>query len=675
MGCLCPIMSRSTDDWNSQVTHVGTTNSIKSNLGSLDSNLPTRFMRENVSDIPADPMIEDAINHANIPTLVMVLVQLTGDTGWLEAPYKIARQSGMGDNDSGGLELHQQNQIRAAAKVAIRAWQQGSPIAIPDPEPALLVRMLSHSMGEEVPEEYGEFTAAQLSQSTTVSQPINVSENFRVLIVGSGATGMCAAVHMQQAGVPFTVIEKHDRVGGVWHENRYPGAGVDTPNHLYSFSFISYDWPLYFALRDDLHAYMEHVAQKFDLYQHIQLSTEVLAAQWDKTTNLWQVDIRDADGTVRIEQANVVLSATGVFNPPVWPKINGVREFSGESFHSSQWPEDIDLKGKRVAVIGNGATAMQMCPEIQDEVGSLTIFQRSNHWAAPFDQFRKPVPDPIRTLLREVPLYRAWYRVRLGWTFNDRVHEALQKDPSWIHPDRSLNAANDAHRAFFTRYIEDELGDRTDLLAKVVPAYPPFGKRMLMDNGWYRMLRNPKVDLIDTSIDRVVGNKVVTTDGSACETDVLIIATGFDVLNFGTAFDITGKSGETLRDHWGDNGKAYLGTAIPDFPNLFMLYGPNTQPGHGGSLLFVIERQMNYIMSMIQQMAENDLAAVEVKTEVHDRYNKEVDAAHEKMVWTHPGMQTYYRNSQGRVVVNYPWRNVDLFEMTKKADLEEYHLS
>lgn len=627
-----------------------------------------------MSDMQADEMMDDAIDHANIPTLVMVLVQLTGDTSWLEAPYKIARAGGMGDNDSGGLDLDAQNEIRTAAKNAIHAWQQGAPIAIPNPDPALLVRMLSHSMGEEVPQEYGEFTAAQLSQSTKVSESINTPDNFRVLIVGAGATGMCAAVHMQQAGVPFTVVEKHDRVGGVWHENRYPGAGVDTPNHLYSFSFISYDWPLYFALRDDLHAYMEHVADEFGLGEHIQLSTEVLSAEWNSAANLWEVSIRDADGRVRVERASVVLSATGVFNPPVWPDIDGIRAFSGESFHSSEWPADMELSGKRVAVIGNGATAMQLCPEIQEQVDHLTIFQRSNHWAAPFDQFRKPVPEPIRFLLREVPLYRAWYRVRLGWTFNDRVHEALQKDPDWIHPERSLNATNDAHRAFFTRYIEDELGDRTDLLDKVVPPYPPFGKRMLMDNGWYRMLRNPNVELVTTPIGHVDDNQVVTDDGNAYEADVLIIATGFDVLNFGTAFDIKGRSGATLRDRWGDNGKAYLGTAIPDFPNLFMLYGPNTQPGHGGSLLFVIERQMNYIMSMIQQMTENKLETVEVKSEVHDRYNAAVDAAHEQMVWTHPGMQTYYRNSQGRVVVNFPWRNVDLFEMTKQADLKEYNV-
>ncbi len=615
-------------------------------------------------------LLDDAITKANIPTLLMVLVQMTGDTHWLDAPYQINRQSGMGDNDSGGLDATLQAEVRTTAIEAIRAWQNGKPLAIEDPPPELLVRMLSNAMGERVPDEYGEFTAAQLSQNTRVVDPIHAPDDFRVLVVGSGATGMCAAVHLQQAGIPFSVVEKHDRVGGVWYENNYPGAGVDTPNHLYSFSFVSYDWPMYFALRDDLQTYMEHVAKEFDLLEHIRLRTEVVKADWNDAEKHWNVTLEHG-GVQTTEKANVVLSATGIFNPPVWPNIPGVGDFKGPTFHTSDWPQDLSLADKNVAVIGNGASAMQICPEIQNEVASLTIYQRSTHWAAPFDQFRKVVPDPVRYLLREVPLYRAWYRVRLGWTFNDRMHEALQKDPDWIHPDRSLNAINDAHRTFFTRYIEQELGDRKDLLEKVLPPYPPFGKRMLMDNGWYRMLRNEKVELIDRPIVEITETEI-KTQTEATTPDVLVIATGFDVLNFGTAFEARGRSGQTLTERWGDNASAYLGTAIPDFPNLFMLYGPNTQPGHGGSLLFVIERQMHYIMDMLKQMCEQGLSDVEIRSDVHAQYNQAVDAAHEKMVWTHPGMQTYYRNSQGRVVVNFPWRNVDLFEMTKQVNLEEY---
>jgi 4-hydroxyacetophenone monooxygenase len=602
----------------------------------------------------------------------MLLVQLTGDPRWLDAPYRVGRAQGMGDNDTGGLPPDVQQEVRAAALEAILAWKEGAPIALPDPPEDLLVRMLTAAMGEPVPDEYGPFTAAQLSGDPQVAEPIDGADQLDAIIVGAGASGIAAAVYFEQAGIPFTILERNDQVGGVWHENRYPGAGVDTPNHLYSFSFMAHDWPMYFALQPDVHGYLSAVADAFDLHRHIRLRTEVLDAAWDGDGRRWRVRVRRPDGSTDELAARILISATGIFNPPRYPDIEGLDSFDGPVVHTARWRPDVELTGKRVAVIGNGASAMQLCPEIQHDVGALTIFQRSNHWAAPFDQFRREVPEPVRFLLREVPLYRAWYRVRLGWTFNDRVHAALQKDPEWQHADRSLNAMNEGHRQFFERYIEDELGDRTDLLPKVVPPYPPFGKRMLMDNGWYRMLRNPAVELVDSSITSIEGSTIHTADGAAHEADVLVVATGFDVLDFGTAFEVRGRSGTTLRDRWGDDGKAYLGMAVPDFPNFFVLYGPNTQPGHGGSLIFVIEMQLHYLLDLFARMVREGIDSVEVRDDVHERYNERVDAAHERMVWTHPGMQTYYRNSAGRVVVNYPWRNVDLFAATRRAELDDY---
>jgi 4-hydroxyacetophenone monooxygenase len=622
-----------------------------------------------------EQIFADAIAVANIPTLLMVLVQMTGETHWLEAPYRPQRQQGMGDNDGGGLTSEHQLEVREAALEAILAWRAGRPVALPDPSEDLLVRMLSVAMAEPVPAEYGAFTATQLGQTPFIDhEPIDTPDGFNVVVIGAGVSGMCASINLQFAGVPHVVIERNETIGGVWWENRYPGAGVDTPNHLYSFSFAPYDWEQYFCLRDELHGYLDHVAEEFDVKQNIRLSTEVSRIEWHEDRQTWTVETRHRDGATETLEANVVISAAGLFNPPVKPDIEGLETWAGESWHTARWPQDASVEGKKVAIIGNGASCMQIGPEIQNDVESLTIFQRSNHWAAPFEQFRKDVPDSLRFLLREVPLYQGWYRVRLGWTFNDRVHSALQKDPEWEHGDRSLNAINDGHRAFFTRYVEDELGDKADeLLEKVLPTYPPFGKRMLMDNGWYRMLRNDKVELVDQHIDRIEGNSLVTTDGSTHEADVLILATGFDVLRMINTYEAVGRSGQTLTEAWeGDNAKAYLGTVMPDFPNLFTLYGPNLQPGHGGSLIFVVEMQVRYVMDMIRKMNEKGLGAVEVRGEVHDAYNDDVDARHEQMVWTHPGMSTYYRNERGRIVINSPYRNVDFFEMTRNANLEDY---
>tara|TARA_B100000686_G_scaffold162696_1_gene170234 strand:+ start:231 stop:2150 length:1920 start_codon:yes stop_codon:yes gene_type:complete len=624
---------------------------------------------------PEEQIFSDAIEVANIPTLLMVLVQLTGELHWLEEPYLPKRQPGLGDNDTGGLEPRHQQEVRQAALEAILAWRDGRPIALPEPDYDLIVRMLSVSMAESVPTEYGQFTAAQLGQVKFLDhQRISSPPDFNVIVIGAGVSGLCAAINLQMLGINFQVIERNSTVGGVWWENSYPGAGVDTPNHLYSYSFAPYDWQKYFCLRDELHGYLEHVCDSFEVRDTIRFETTVERIEYQNQKQNWLVTLCLPDGSQEQTEANVVISAAGIFNPPVSPDIDGLEDWEGEQWHTARWPETADLQDKKVAIIGNGASCMQIGPEIQDEVESLTIFQKSVHWAAPFEQFRKEVPDPLRFLLREVPLYRNWYRVRLGWTFNDRIHSALHKDPDWEHPERSLNAQNDAHRAYFTNHVISELGDHaSELLDRVLPTYPPFGKRMLMDNGWYRMLRNPKVQLVDERISNVDANSLTTEDGSEYEADVLVLATGFDVLNFITTYEAQGRSGTSLMSQWEqDNAQAYLGTVVPNFPNFFTLYGPNLQPGHGGSLIFVVEMQVRYIMDVIQKMLDQNLGAVEIRQDIHDRYNEDVDQAHTQMVWTHPGMESYYRNERGRIVVNSPWRNVDFYAMTREADLSEY---
>jgi 4-hydroxyacetophenone monooxygenase len=625
------------------------------------------------TDHQARAQFAAAVAVANVPSLLMVLAQLTGDERWLAPPYRPSRSVGLGDNDTGGLPEAIQGEVRAAALEAILAWRAGRPIAWPEPSPELLVRMLSVAMGEEVPAEYGPFTAELFGYRAPQPGQVELPPDFRVLVIGAGVSGLCAGVNLKAAGIPFTIVDKNADVGGVWLENHYPGAGVDTPNHLYSFSFAPYDWPKYFALRDDLHGYLRQVAREFDLLPSIRLETTVEAAAWDEREQRWRVRVRRPDGAAETLEANVVISAAGIFNPPVWPKIPGLDGFAGPCFHTAEWRDDVALDGRRVAIIGNGASCMQVGPEIQHRVAALTVFQRSPHWAAPFPQFRKPVPDALRFLFREVPLYAAWYRVRLGWTFNDRVHATLQRDPDWPHAERSLNPTNDAHRVYYTRYIKEELGERQDLLDKVLPGYPPFGKRMLMDNGWYRMLRNERVRLVDTPIARIEADGVVTADGERHAADVLVIATGFDVLNFINTYEVRGRGGRTLREAWdGDNAQAYLGTVVPGFPNFVTLYGPNLQPGHGGSLIVVVEMQVRFVMDLLRRMAAQGLGSVECRPEVCAAYNRRVDEAHANMVWTHPGMTTYYRNARGRIVVNSPFRNVDFFEMTRAARLEEF---
>jgi 4-hydroxyacetophenone monooxygenase len=616
----------------------------------------------------------EAVGMANIPTLLLVLFQLTGDEKWLSERYQPSRSRGLDDNHTGDLSDEVRGEITAAATAAILAAQEGTLPPVDPPGEADLVRMLSFSMGEPVPDEYAPMIAAELAAGADPSPPppLDPPADFEVLIIGAGVSGIAAAVKLGQLGVAYTVLEKHDGVGGTWLENTYPGCGVDTPSALYSFSFAPNDWSKYFALRDEIRAYLETIVERHDILRNVRLSTEVVSATYDAGRQGWRVLIRDADGEREL-WASVVISAVGAFTRPRMPAIPGLESFAGPVVHTARWPTDLDLAEQRVAVIGTGASSMQLVPAIAGVASEVIVFQRSPQWVAPFGQHLADVPEPVRFLTREVPLYRFWYRIRSGWTFNDKVHPALQKDPDWPHPERSMNVANDGHRKFFTRHLESELSEHPELIPKVTPTYPPFGKRILLDNGWYRALSRDDVELVTDDVTEIRPQGVVTADGELHEADVLVTATGFDVVRFLAPIEVRGRSGTTLREAWDDDdARAYLGLAVPDFPNFFILFGPNTQTGHGGSLIGSAEIQLDYVLDLLRKMIEAGIGALECRQDVYDEYNERVDDAHEKMVWTHPGMSTYYRNSRGRVVVNNPFRVVDYWHMTREANLADY---
>ncbi|MFV0309908.1 MAG: flavin-containing monooxygenase [Desertimonas sp.] len=631
---------------------------------------------------PDATCLHEAIAIANIPSLIPVLVQLTGDDRWLDEPYRPRRGVGTDDNDDAGLPVAVQHEIRKSAIAAIGAWLDGQPAAIPEPSEALLLRMLSVSMAERIPDEYGPMLrqvcglVPEDDNGRPQEEPAPPPDGFRALVVGAGAAGIAMGVELARLGVEYTIIEKAESVGGTWWYNRYPGCGVDTPSHLYCFSFYDdYDWPAYFSMRDTLHEYLETVATDLDVRPRVRLRTEVVKAVYAEREQVWVVDVRTPDGAIETLRADVLVSAVGAFGRPRWPDIPGLDTFAGERAHTAAWPADLDLEGKRVAVIGNGASAMQLVPAIVDVAEAVYVFQRSPQWVLPFDKLHKPVPERLRWLFRAVPLYRLWYRMRLFWNFNDKLHGTLQRAPDWEHPDRSLNATNDSFRALMTNYMAGELGAKRELLDKLVPTYPPFGKRILLDNGWFRALRRDDVTLVTDGASGASEHAVIGGDGAEYEVDVVIAATGFDVVRFLASMEIIGRSGSSIREIWeDDDARAYLGTVVPDLPNFFCLYGPNLQPGHGGSFLMTLEQQAAYVRGVLAKMFRRGIGSVECRQDVHDRYNADVDAAHANMVWSHPGMTTYYRNSRGRVVVNSPWRNVDFWHLTREPDLDDFIL-
>jgi 4-hydroxyacetophenone monooxygenase len=617
-----------------------------------------------------------ALEDANIPTLLLVLQHLTGDSKWTNDPYRPSRGKPLDDNDSAGLPPELQAEVRAAALEAVIGFRDGSlePVT---PSPAEVTRMLGCALAEDVPAEYGELLSEEMGfASRDVEIPADaIPENFRVVIIGAGLSGLCMGMKLAAAGIDFVILEKDEDLGGTWLENVYPGCGVDTPGHLYTFSFAANpDLTRYFAKRDEVHDYIQRLASEFDIKRYTRFNTEVVRASYQAADGQWLIDIRDANGGAKSLSANVLITAVGMVNRPSIPPIPGLDEFPGPVMHTAAWDNSVDVSGKRVAVIGTGASAMQLVPSIVDETEHVTVFQRSKQWAVPHPNYHREVKETVRFLMQEVPFYLQWYRLRSFWNFSDRLHSSLQIDPNWPHPERAVNETNDRHRVFLTKYIKEQLGDRTDLLDACLPDYPPYGKRPLLDNRWFQTMCRDDVSLITEAVDHVDGDKVVTRSGTETAADVIALATGFKVLQFLWPMDIIGKSGKTLREQWGvDDAKAYLGMTVPDFPNFFIVNGPNTNAGHGGSAIHATEFQVRYIMQAILHLLVTESAAVEVDRDVFFHYNAELDEALAQCIWSHKGMTTYYRNDAGRIVVSSPWKYVDYWERTREFDPSDYH--
>ncbi|WP_017672758.1 NAD(P)/FAD-dependent oxidoreductase [Blastomonas sp. AAP53] len=631
--------------------------------------LPDRPISPNQIDWP---LLESGVEHGNIPSLLMLLHQMTGEARWLEEPFVPKRAPGLDDNDSGQLDEETQQQVRHHALEAIKAWLNGKPLALPQPDNAQLAKMLSVAMTEHVPEEYGDIIAAGMTKPPVQRDAPPMLKSKSAIVIGAGISGICAGIELQRLGIDHVIFEKNEDFGGTWFENRYPGCGVDTPSLTYTFSCRPNDWSKYFPLRDEIEGYLLDTAREYGLAARTQFSSKVEAARWIEGADQWEVTVSKPDGSIATHRADYLFSAVGILNIPQYPRIAGLESFTGEVIHTSRWPKDIDLAGKRIAVIGNGASGMQVAPAVADEAAALTVFARSKQWAAPFPQFRKDVPAGVRYLMQAVPLYRMWLEQRLSWTFNDRVHGTLRRDPQWPHPERAVNEINDGHRRHFTRYVEEQLADRPELIEAVLPDYPPFAKRMLLDNGWYRMLRKPNTRLIPEHLAKVEGSRLFSSSGIEIEADVIILATGFQTTRVLGSYDVVGKGGQVLRDLWGeDDAAAYLGTLVPGFPNMFILLGPNVGSGHGGSMIRNIENQMHFAGEVVLASAREGADTVEVKDEVYQDYRRQIDEAHERLVWTHPGTENWYRNAKGRVVAITPWRNDAFWRMTRTPNVDD----
>lgn len=467
--------------------------------------------------------------------------------------------------------------VKVMRAVAGGALSAGSPM-----DPGQFARLLGLGVGRDVPQAYAEMMLEEMhleDRGQRTADVTSVSPGFEggqaeVLIVGAGLSGICLAIKLQEQGVPFVIYEKNDDVGGTWLENHYPGAGVDIPSHFYSFSFARKpDWSRHFATQSEILQYLRDCAMRFGIIEHIRFGHRVEGADWDEGTMRWRVQVTDMGAGQRLDlRTRFLASAVGQLNRPSVPDIEGLDSFQGAAFHTARWPEDLDLNNKRCALVGTGASAVQVGPAIIDRVASLTVFQRSPNWVAPNANYHKHMREGEKWALANIPFLIHWYRWLLFWASGDTLHDSLQKDPDWPHKDRSLNAENEAMRARLVSHIRSELDGRQDLIDKVIPSYPPYGKRMLRDTYWYRMLRNEKVTLIDNGVAGAYETGLIDGAGGHHEIDVCIFSTGFKATELLAPMQITGQGGQELNQLWGrDDARAYLGVHVPGFPNFFIM--------------------------------------------------------------------------------------------------------
>lgn len=632
------------------------------------------------SSPPSDTFEDDlraALAVAKLPILLMVLHQLTGDPAWLEEPYRPGPIRSLADDDPhDGIPEAQREEIRDAAFDAIvEARRHGTPAEHPDAE--RFVRMMSACVALDVDEAYAPYMAQQLGWARP-GQPVDATvaeldlSSYGAVIVGAGVSGLALAHRLKADGIPFTLVDRNDEIGGTWFENRYPGCGVDTPSHIYSYSFDRGDWSKYFARRDEVHGYFRDIADRHDLRPHVQLRTTVTAARWLADAQVWELEL-EQDGETRTVRTRFLVAATGLFRPPSIPDIPGMEDFEGEIHHSAEWPADLEVAGRDVAVIGTGASAMQIVPAVAPVANRVTVFQRSPQWVMPVSRYFDPVAPEVRFLFDEVPYYADWYRFRLGWVWNESLHSMLHNDPDWEGQPHSTNYVNERLRQRLLRYIEEALPGRPDLQDAVTPSYPPFAKRLLLDNGWYASLLRDDVELVTRGVSRFTRDGVIDSGGREHRVTVVALATGFQTERYlyPLSTRLIGSHGRSLHEVWGTDPRAYLGLTAPAFPNLFFMYGPNTNPP-GGSYVTVAESQANYIVDAIRRTAAAGIGAIECRTEVHDRYNESVDAANTQLLWSHPSVDNYYKNAAGRVITNSPWSLLDYWQRTHRIDLDDY---
>ena len=618
-----------------------------------------------------------AIKSASFPVLAASLVHVVGDIKILDDLPK-PKMAMLGEIQ-GYLSEQEKQLIESIALPLLEQYFSNTELKdfyIPSDDE--MHKIMNYIVGAEVSEDYVPMMLDEINLRPSKSIKNTAAPNkrdikdFSALIIGAGMSGILMGIKLAERGIPFKIYEKNKSVGGTWAENTYPGCRVDIPNHFYSYSFEeNHQWSQYFSQQSELEQYFQTCFDKYDLAGMTQFNTEVSAMTFDDSTNLWSIQSIN-NGSEQSEEFNLVISCVGQLNQPKIPEINGLESFEGNIFHSARWPQDDQITGKKVAVIGSGASAFQIVPSIADQCNELTVFQRSAPWMFPNPDYHRDVEDGKKWLLENLPGYSRWYRFLLFWPGSDQLLDSLFIDPEWQGGESSINETNDQMRQIFTDAMLGQLQDKS-LIPKVIPNYPPFGKRMLQDNGaWLQSLQKDNVRIFTDEIQELTHGGILSNN-QLYEFDTIILATGFKAQEFFTPICINGGDG-FFNDQYGDSPQSYLGIAFDTLPNFFSTYGPGTNLAHAGSIIFNSECQVKYICSAIDYILENNIKHLKVKQDVVASYQEKLEARLNQMVWQHPNVSSWYQNSKGKVVTTSPWRLIEYWKWTKKFEASDYEL-
>ena len=594
--------------------------------------------------------LSDAVQSADRRTLAAVLTHLSGDPDLLapDCPVKA---------------------MQAAAQEILPRFVDVPAVAPPSDQ--VLLAAMRHAAAEPVPEAYGDMVRYDMGElgPPPVQAPLQAPPGFSVAVIGAGVTGLAAGLQLRALGfTDFTIFERAESVGGIWWQNTYPGCRVDTPSMVYTLSTRRNAWPNHFSFQPDILAYLQDVSK--DLAGHIQTGVEVKSLEWNAADCHWKVS-GTRDGNEFSVEANVVIGATGFLNIPSVPRIPGADSFAGQSFHSSEWPADADIKGRRVAVIGAGASANQIVPATAPLAAHLTVFQRTPHWITRHPYYDREITGSEQFLLERIPTYRGWFRFRQFWSIGDQNMKYSRIDPAWTGQQASVSELNEAVRNDLIGYITDQAGDRPDLMAKVVPDYPPFAKRVIIDNGWYKALRRANVDLVTSPIVKIVPAGIVTADGLV-PLDTIVYATGFQTNRVLWPIEITGRDGVNVREQQDTSPEAYLGAAVESCPNLFVTDGPNSIPVHGGTITFLAECQARYIAECLRHMFDSHWQTMEIKPAALREFVARTRAENLRYVWSIDGVSNWYKGVAGVTSLALPWTNLRVWQESRHPDFSVY---